>query len=84
MGEPDSGVWPEEKLTWAVRQAAAGPGRWMVTASEGWGGGPASTRAGLIMSSRHARICSRTLPLICPGRASSQGLSAAAYKEHLP
>lgn len=24
MGEPDSTAWPEEKLTWAVRQAAPG------------------------------------------------------------
>lgn len=23
MGEPDSGAWPEEKLTWAVRQAVS-------------------------------------------------------------
>lgn len=29
MGEPDSGTWPEEKLTWAVRQAA--PSLW-----DGW------------------------------------------------
>lgn len=24
MGEPDSGAWPEKKLTWAVRQTALG------------------------------------------------------------
>ena len=24
MGEPDSGAWPEEKLTWAARQAVSG------------------------------------------------------------
>lgn len=29
MGEPDSGTWPEEKLTWAVQREA--PGLW-----DGW------------------------------------------------